>query len=281
MKFCFFGYDHTLDIAINLIKDGHELLRIFTFPCDNQFVHNTQIHDFAKAKKIPITEEKITPEDVEYLIDIECELFLSCGYTHKIPIIPKPARGINLHPTVLPSGRGIMPLPYIIMHEPQAAGFTIHKMTQQFDAGDIIFQKKIKINETTDIETLAAKIALKTQPAISKIVDNFEEYWDNAQAQNHDAATVYPEPDEEFRTLNWSENAQTLNKKSRAFGRFGILANVTNNMDQTQKLAVYNASAWQENHEHKEGALLRSSPNEIVIAILDGYICLKEFQIIG
>ena len=68
MKFCFFGYDHTLDIAQRLVAEGHTLLQIFTFPCDNQFVFNTQTTNFGSQNKIAVNEEKITPKDVKKLL---------------------------------------------------------------------------------------------------------------------------------------------------------------------------------------------------------------------
>lgn len=282
MKFCFFGYDHTLDIALRLIADGNELIQIFTFPCDNQFVHNTQIHAYANQTKTPITEIAIKEKDIKKLLKKGCDFFISSGYPHKIPEIPdNQAYAFNLHPALLPQARGIMPIPFIIMHEPEAAGFTVHKMTQEFDAGDILIQKAIKIDDHTDIETLNAKIALAAPAAISDLVKNIGEYWKNAKPQDHSKATNYPEPSTEFRTLNWSETSEILNKKMKAFGRFGIIAIIANNAGDTQKLAVYNASAWQDKHEYDAGTLLRTQPKEIVIAITDGYICLKEFQIIG
>ncbi len=282
MKFCFFGYDHTLDIAQRLIADGHELMQIFTFPCDNEFVHNAQIHRFATQSKIPITEERVTTQAIKRLLKKKCTLFFSSGYPHKIPQIPEDkAYGLNLHPALLPKARGIMPLPYIIMHEPDAAGFTFHKMTQDFDAGDILFQHPINLDDKTDIETLNAKIAIHTPDAASKVIKNIEDFWKNAKTQDHTKATEYKQPSDEFRSFSWNETAQISNKKSRAFGRFGIIANISNDSGESQKLAVYNATAWTENNPYKTGTLLRSHPKEIVIAISDGYICLKEFQIIG
>ncbi len=282
MKFCFFGYDHTLDIAQRLIADGHQLMHIFTFPCDNRFVFNQHIKYFAAQSKISLTEEPIRPKDVKRLLKKKCKLFFSSGYPHKIPVVPEDqAYAVNLHPALLPKARGIMPLPYIIAEDPKAAGFTFHKMTQEFDAGDVLFQQAIEINEQDDIETLGSKIALQCPKKASEIIGNIEKYWSNAQPQNHENASEYPQPTDEFRTLNWKDSAKAVNKKCRAFGRFGIIANIGNEAGQTQKLVVHNASAWKEEHTYEAGTLLRSQTREIVIAISDGYICLKEFQIIG
>lgn len=281
MKFCFFGYDYSLDIALRLVTDGHELAQIFSFPCDQNFSFNRETQIYASRKKIPFTESKPTHEDLNKLKNLGVTLFLAAGYAYKIPYEQCPnSFGINVHPALLPRARGIMPLPYIIAHEPQAAGFTIHKLTDEFDAGDILHSVPVEIDATTDIETLSAKIALKSSHAVPHVIANLDKYWQAAKPQNHDQATTYPEPDNIFRSLNWSDPVDAHLLKGRAFGRFGVLASVKNRFGEEQKLAVYNFSGWTENHNHVNGKLLRASGREIVIAVSDGYLCLKEFQIL-
>lgn len=279
MKFVFIGYDYSLDIAIRLMEEGHELTHIFTFPCDNIFSFNTQIADFAKMHNIPITEEKITVDDINTCLAQGVQLFLSVGYPYKIPNINETkAYAINMHPTLLPKAKGVMPLPYVILEEPDAAGLTFHKTISDIDGGDIIYQHPIPINEQTDVETLSAQIAIHSHNIIPDIVNNIQDYWKNATPQDQTESSTVTRPDENYRTINWNDNCETLNKQSKAFGRYGTIAHVTNNIGQTQKLAVYQFSTWQDHHKHKAGTLLRSSPREIIIAIKDGYACLKDFR---
>ena len=281
MKIVFLGYDYTLDIAQRLIADGHEVMHIFTFPCDGVFAFNNQINEFANHFEIPISEHKIESSNIDDLIEQGCELFLCAGYPHKIPPINnEKIYGVNLHPAFLPRGRGIMPLPYIIMNDNKAAGFTLHKLSSDFDSGDIIYQEAIEIDEQTDVEILSAKIAVRAPDVISDIVGDIEGYWSKALAQNNADASSYLAPSEEMRTLNWENTAKELRLKGRAFGRFGMIAVVENNMGDKQKLAVFNFATWEDTHKHITGTLLRSSPREIIITIKDGYICLKEFQVI-
>ena len=281
MKIVFFGYDYTLDIAQRLMADGHELLRIFTFPCDDLFAFNTQTKEFSMHFKIPIFEHRIESGDIDSLIGQGAQIFICAGYPHRIPDIDaSKAFGINLHPSLLPRARGIMPLPHIIMREPEAAGFTIHKLVSTFDAGDILYQEAVPIDQHTDVETLSARIALRAPGAISDVVENIEKYWKQAKPQDDKSASSYRSPSDKMRSLDWSDTAEELMLKSRAFGRFGVLASITNDMGQTQKLGVFQFTTWKEDHNFKVGTLIRSSSREIIIAIQDGFACLKEFQVI-
>ncbi len=281
MKFCFFGYDYSLDIAVRLIADGHELIQIFTFPCDQRFSFNREMKAFAAQKKIPLTETKPTRQDIENLKNKGVTLFLAAGYMYKIPYENcAKTYGINVHPALLPQARGIMPLPYVIAENPSAAGFTMHKLTDEFDAGDILHKVPIRTDEKTDIETLSSQIAIHCPDEISKVIADIERYWKNATPQNQADAKTYPEPSATFRGLNWDDKLEKQLLKGRAFGRFGVLATIRNRFGEQQKLAVYNFSGWQEKHSHENGKLLRASGREIVVAVPDGYLCLKEFQIL-
>ncbi len=281
MNIVFFGYDYTLDIAQRLIADGHNIAQIFTFPCDNHFAFNRDISDYANMKNIPITDEVVNSNHINILLERGCDLFICAGYPHKIPQIdPERARGLNVHPTALPRARGIMPLPFVIMDEPEAAGFTIHKLSPQFDTGDILYQEKINIDAYTDIETLSARIALRCPGAVSETIAKLDERWENATPQSEENSSEYPAPGDVLRKLEWTEDAAALNRKARAFGRFGTIATVQNIAGNSQTLGVFNFSAWKEETPYAPGTLIRSSEREVIIAIKDGFVCLKEFQVL-
>jgi len=281
MKFVFIGYDYSLDTAQSLIEDGHELIRLFTFPCDNVFSFNTQIKEFAAHYNIPITEKKITSQDINDCIADGAKLFLCSGYTYKIPNIDEnKAYGLNIHPTALPKARGIMPLPYVITKDQEAAGFTIHKLDNNFDTGQIVYKEKIKINDKTDVETLSARIALRSKKIIPEIIRTLDQKWKDATPQNEEESSTYPSPDTEMRTLNWEHTAKRLEQLGRAFGRYGTIAHIENNTGEKQSLAVFQFSTWEEKHEIPTGTLIRSSSREIILSIKDGFICLKDFKVI-
>lgn len=282
MKFIFLGYDYTLDIAHKIMANGHELVHIFTFPCDNMFAFNTEIQAFAVQESIPITEERIKSDHINTLVNDGVTLLLCAGYPYKVPvddIVVSSLCALNVHPALLPRARGVMPLPYVIMHEPEAAGFTVHKMSATFDAGDIVYQESIPCNKDMDIETLSAAIALRMPAAIGRIIDRLDHYVDHAKPQNVGQSSSYPMPTAALRTLDFGKSLDDLLHLGRAFGRFGVLATIYNNVGQFQQLAVFQFSGWRESHNHDVGMLMRSSPREIIVTISDGYLCIKDFQI--
>ena len=279
MKFCFFGYDHTLDGLVRLVEGGHELLHVFTFNVDGFYARNNELKQYCESVNVSVQVDKVTPENIAHYIDQGCEIFISNGYPHKIPPFDeKQAYGINLHPTYLPRARGVMPQPYVIMEDPSAAGFSIHKLTQEYDAGDILFQKQVTIDETTDIETLSAMLSVHCPDALLDVVNNIETYWNNATPQDESQMSYYDEPPKEMRTLNWDDDFDTMMVKRRAFGRYGLYAFITNKFGETQTLAVFQFNGWKEDHKFTPGTLIKSQPREIIIAVKGGFLCLMDFM---
>ena len=57
---------------------------------------------------------------------------------------------INLHPSILPAYKGLMTHKRMIINNEKLYGFTIHKVNQSIDDGEILFQKMLKIKNTSE-----------------------------------------------------------------------------------------------------------------------------------
>ena len=79
---------------------------------------------------------------------MEPDLIISAGYYRKIPnnILRIPKLGsFNFHPSLLPAYAGGNPWFWVIAKGEKYTGVTIHLMTSVYDAGDIVLQNKIRI----------------------------------------------------------------------------------------------------------------------------------------
>jgi methionyl-tRNA formyltransferase len=274
MKFVYFGYDFMLGSVQRLLRDGHQLLGIFSFPCDNVFNYNEQTLALAKQLNVPVRLDKPTKYDIDFYLQKGCECFLSAGYPFKIPPIDETrAKGINVHPSLLPQARGLMPTPHIILNHPQASGMTVHKLTQKFDQGDILHQTPLPLNERETVETLSARIAMRAPDILSMIFSDLQTYCKDAKPQNEKKSSYFNPPTDEMRLLDWNSNVEKIDRTARAFGRYGSLAKFDNDL-----WVVYAHDAWKEKHNMKPGTVALKLSREIVIAAKDGFVCLKEFH---
>lgn len=274
MKFVYFGYDFSINVVHRLTTEGHQLMGLYTFECDNIFSFNNRIKLFALEHGIEAKEGKIQKNDIETFLSQGCKAFISNGYKYKIPPIDETqAYALNVHPALLPRARGIMPMPHILLNDPKAAGITVHKMTQEYDAGDILYQESIPVDHKTDIEVLSCKIALRTPEILSHILTDLPKYWKKAKKQNEKLATLIPEPDNAMRTLDWSKSVEELLCIGKAFGHYGSIARLG-----PYNFVVYQFNGWEEKHNLEAGIVVCELPYEVVVTASNGFICLKEFQ---
>jgi len=274
MKFVYFGYDFMLESVRRLLSEGHELIGIFSFECDNVFNFNVKSRELAEQLDIPFTLDKPLPMDIKIFCKQGADVFLSAGYPHKIPPIDEEqAYGINFHPSYLPMGRGIMPTPTILMSRPEASGVTLHKLTEIFDDGDILLQQKIPLSAQDDVETLSARIAMAAPDLLSRAFRDLPDLWASATPQNPAKASTFPMPDEAMRMLDWGRKVEDIKRTGRAFGRYGALARFDGRL-----WAVYNFNGWIEAHNYRPGDVVCVLSREVIVAVKDGFICIKDFQ---
>ena len=67
-------------------------------------------------------------------------------------------RIINIHPSYLPEFKGLNAQKQAIEGKAKYSGCTVHYVNSEVDGGDIILQKKVRIIEKEDIESLSKKI---------------------------------------------------------------------------------------------------------------------------
>lgn len=274
MKFVYFGYDFMLPSVKRLIADGHELLGLCTFQCDNVFNFNRETINLAQDMSLPIIAIRPGSVHIDKFLKDGAECFLSAGYPFKVPPIPdEKVYGLNFHPSLLPRGRGIMPSPHIIMDHPEASGMSVHKLTPVFDDGDILYQEALPVHERETVETLSARIAMRAPDILSMVMADLPRYWAEAKPQDKNQASYFSMPDDEMRFLEWRFPVRDLDKIGRAFGRYGSLAKFDDAL-----WVVYAHDVWEEAHDHDPGTVVARSGREIVVAARDGFVCLKDFQ---
>jgi methionyl-tRNA formyltransferase len=76
---------------------------------------------------------------------------------------------LNLHPSLLPIGRGAHPISWSIMDE-QPQGITLHLIDQGLDTGNIVFQKEI----FTNVSMSAGEIY---EIAMTELLESFSKYF--------------------------------------------------------------------------------------------------------
>ncbi len=184
MKTAYIGIDMLFPALQALEKNKADILKIFTCKTDNITEFNTEICGFAEKHHIPLQMTRITSDDIQKLKEQGCELIICGGYYYKIPITEEIPM-VNIHPSLLPYGRGAWPMPLAILNGLSETGITIHKISAGFDEGDIILQRKTEISPTDNLETLTNKLLSHIPDMIQELLGNFDYLYLNAQPQGY------------------------------------------------------------------------------------------------
>ena len=105
---------------------------------------------------------------VEKLQKLGIDLIVLAGFLWLIPenlIKTFPKKIINIHPALLPKygGKGMYGMHVhkaVVSNNEQYSGISIHYVNQNYDEGDIIFQKKCSLTSEDTAETIAEKVHL-------------------------------------------------------------------------------------------------------------------------
>ncbi len=223
MKIVYFGFDLFADCFRTLVNcPDIEIMALYTFPTDNRFEFNSQVIETAKKHGIEVHLEKITTEALKKYFDAGCDFTISAGYIHKIPILERvDFKGVNIHPALLPIGRGAWPFPCTILKGLTESGVTIHKITSRFDEGDILLQKSCTVSHNETLDTLTEKCQQIAVELTEKLIYDFPKLWENAQPQGE--GEYWREPTDEDRTITPDMNEKEKDRIIRAFGSFGVI----------------------------------------------------------
>jgi methionyl-tRNA formyltransferase len=131
----------------------------------------TPVEIWAKKHALPLvsfSSDPTTPwqyENEQTVIDtlspFRADLLVSASYGQKIPTDTIEAArygGLNVHPSLLPRWRGADPVPWAILSGDHQIGVTVVTISDQFDEGKIIAQKKLPILDSDLSDPLRTKL---------------------------------------------------------------------------------------------------------------------------
>jgi phosphoribosylglycinamide formyltransferase 1 len=122
----------------------------------------------------------VTGKVLRYLALYKIDFIVLAGFIWLVPeniIELYPGRIINIHPALLPAhgGKGMYGDAVhksVIANQDKRSGITIHYVNKLYDAGDIIFQEKCKVDPKETPESLATKIHALEYEHYPKIIED-------------------------------------------------------------------------------------------------------------
>ena len=235
MKIIYFGTDVFYECFKYLVNSEHEIVALYTYHNENEYIREDKVAALAKNNNIPIRYNKMTLDEAQTLFSSnDCDLFFSAEYDSKIPIPDtKKFRGINIHNSLLPEGKGYFPIEMRIYKGYDYGGVTIHQLTDNFDEGAIVMQKKFQIAHSENDRNIYNKCHYAALELTKVMMSSFDSYWNNAQPQQG-PGSYWSKPTLTELTIDRNFTVAAAKHTYRAFGRLCFVKN--NNL--VQKVAL-------------------------------------------
>jgi methionyl-tRNA formyltransferase len=164
-RWVLFAY-HTFGArALRALADrGEQIVAVVTHeddPAEGRWFES--VSDLARARGIAVftPASPNTPAMRDALAALEPDVCLSVWYRRllgaELLALPRIA-AVNLHGSLLPAYRGRAPVNWVLVNGERQTGVTLHHMTVEADAGDIVGQRAIDIAPDDTAATLYARI---------------------------------------------------------------------------------------------------------------------------
>lgn len=300
MRILFMG---TPDIAResldNLYNAGFEICGVVTAPDRpagrGMKLISSPVKEYAIEKNLKVFQPEKIVNNNEFKDEIRAlnpDLVCVVAYGVILPKsflkIPK-LECINLHPSMLPNYRGPAPIQWAILNGDKKTGVTIMYLNEKMDAGDIIAQKEVEIDEDETTGDLWNRLSSIGANLLLQVVKNIEAGKIERTLQPEEF-TLAPMLNKEMAKIDWQkQDASQIKNLVRGLnpimGTYTFLNNKKVKFWKVQKLDEKEYLEISQNFEHLEcenqnnGTVLFANEKKgLFIKADNGIISVLEIQ---
>ena len=189
---------------------------------------------------------------------------------------------INLHASLLPNYRGSAPINWVIINNEDFTGVTTFFIDDKIDTGDILLQKKIKVDKKINAGELHDKLkvigARTVKKTIKEILNN--SLIQKKQKYDGNYKTAY-KLDKENIKIDWNQNCLEIHNKVRGLSPFpGARAALINNKGNIKRVIFYESEYVIEDHNFDNGQITKEK-KILKITCNNGFIIIKDLKMQG
>jgi methionyl-tRNA formyltransferase len=187
---------------------------------------------------------------------------------------------LNLHASLLPRWRGAAPIQAAIAHGEMKSGITVMYMNEGLDTGDILLARETTIAAADTGGTLHDRLGLLAPAALFEALSLLRQAKAPRIPQDESRATHAPKLSRDAGVIHWSEAAEIIERKVRAFHPWpGAYTTIRTSSNKVQKLKIFSSTVAAANGA--PGQILSADEHGLIIATGRGALSLGEVQLEG
>ena len=222
--------------------------------------------------------ERIRGEEFAAVLNELCpELIIVVAYGKILPknVLDFPRFGcVNAHASLLPKYRGAAPMQRAIMAGERETGVTAMYMDEGLDTGDIILTKKVRIEDTDNLENVHDKLAAAGAEALTDVIAGIKSNTLTRTPQP-DGATYAAKIEDGDMKLDWDRPAREIWRQVRALSPTPLAYTF---MPDGKRLKLIAAECSDETASAAPGTVLSLEGGKIAVAAGGGTLLITECQ---
>jgi methionyl-tRNA formyltransferase len=214
---------------------GHRIVGVLTTPGPTRR-RNTGYQEVVAsvAPDVDILVSNHPARWAAMLAPLKGDLIICGGFPWRVPadLLALPTLGaINIHPALLPRHRGPAAIEWAFRSGDSELGFTVHRMSPDFDTGPVLSQVRVPIEDDDDFHAVFSRLTPLLPGLLSEALQRVAQ-GDPGEPQDESAATYAGLLPDEWRTIDWSQPARDIHNQVRSWigmrdtdgGAYGIVA---------------------------------------------------------
>lgn len=278
----------TPDIACamleQLLADDYHVVGVVTQPDKKvgrkQAITSSAVKQMAEAHHLNVFQPISIKEDYQTILDWQPDLIVTCAYGQFIPqaVLEYPQFGsINVHASLLPRYRGGAPIQWAIRKGESKTGISIMRMVARMDAGAIMAQDEVVIDEMDTYGSVYEKLkvcgASLLHDSVVKLLNHSAQFYEQDEAAASFAYNITKEDER----ISLDQNVHRVYDQMRSL----IPHPCAYALIQGKKLKFHKVRKLVCSHDHKAGELCGMKEGGYAFAFAGGYVLADELQVEG
>lgn len=207
-----------------LHEEGHNILAVVTQPDRPVGRKKVLTPPPVKEAALELDLQVIQPEklrgseELQQIIDLGADLVVTAAFGQILPkeLLEAPKFGcINVHASLLPKYRGGAPIHQSIIDGEKETGVTIMYMAEKLDAGDIISQRAIAIEEDDHTGSMFEKLSIVGRDLLKETLPSIFAGTNERIVQDESLVTFASNISREQERIDWTKSARQLYNQVR------------------------------------------------------------------
>ncbi|MFD2655269.1 methionyl-tRNA formyltransferase [Gracilibacillus thailandensis] len=272
-KIIFMGTpDFAVPVLEGLIKEDYHIDLVVTQPDRprgrKKILTPPPVKAAAEKHDIPVFQPEKIKDDYEEIKKRNPDLIVTAAFGQILPkgLLEIPKFGcINVHASLLPKLRGGAPIHYAILEGHDKTGISIMYMAEKLDAGDVISQKEVTIEDNDDVATLHDKLSELGADLLLETIPSIFSGEANRKPQDDSQTTFAPNITRDQEKIDWTQPQQDVYNRIRGLHPWPVAFTTWNG----KVLKVYQAAKVNKTTNEQAGSVIDISEEGLLVATGD------------